>query len=141
MNYRYNIYKHISNEELDFYSRKLKAIVMTRIGVTIDKSFQFVVPRDSDALGITYRYIKNDGFEGAIGIYYEDNPEQITFVCGVIKTLDIKNLRYYKKMNVCENASFDEIEANLESLFDKSLNCFFKWNKEELADFIVMKSL
>lgn len=89
-------------------------------------------------LGIQYNY-RGQIFLGSIGFIFDDNLPR-TFSFWIIKTYDMDEKRYWKRIEILKNVPLSEITSRIQELFEDALDKFNSMQMIDLTEVIDMSS-
>jgi iron-sulfur cluster repair protein YtfE (RIC family) len=133
----YNVYKNVSDEKYESLQERLEKL--EEIVTPMMSQFGFQLSRKGEGLGLDYVSEDSNGFMGNIGFSFDDLKEKKSFTFYVLKVYDLDNKRFYKRGYLCEEVDLAEIEKQVQKLFENAISKYKSWQKEDLANYIIIE--
>lgn len=134
----YSIYKNISKS--DFERIKSKLILIEKISSPLMQMNGFYLNRINYDEGLDLDYISEAGnFKGNIGVTYDESNSAIEtpiFNFYILKTYDANGQRFYKKEQLGQLCSLEEVEKDFIELFKKCIHIYNSFQREDLTESI-----
>lgn len=129
----YNVYKNISNGDFESVKKillDLNDLILHRFS---DRLIHQIRVDESDYLVLNFKFGEQPKFKGNLAIMYEDLPGNITFCIGILKSLDINGVRFYKKEVIAENINVDSLENRILEMCASAIQKYQSWSVDDLT--------
>jgi hypothetical protein len=137
----YNIYKNITENAFSILKKKLDKIEAISSPFMQQNNFYLNRSSFNDILALDYQQ-KESAFYGNIGLKYIDEPavnSEHKFEFYVLKAMDKKDVRLYKRVILSQKYSLDQVDQSIYPYFEKCLSIYNEIAEKDLNEKIALK--
>jgi hypothetical protein len=128
----YNVYKNCSDQQFELlktHLEKLKEKILRLYTKRLKHKSRF---DDDDYLILNFSFNNENLFGSNLSIIFEDEQDSLTFGVSILKAVDIKSIRYFKRANIAQNLSIELLEKNIDFYINEAISAYDSWSKDDL---------